>query len=327
MPSRCAIFVDAGYLIASAATRLTGSSFRKGVNVDYAKLITSLTACVEEWSGLPLLRVYWYDAGRGGQPDADQERIAALPDVKLRLGRVGVEGEQKGVDLRIGLDMVSHSRNAAVDTIYLVSGDDDLTEAVEEAQSQGVRIVVLAVPGATGNAHAVSRHLEQASDGVRVLDGELIDATISRTPASKAAAGIAVVAGASAHTSGTEEEPAKTATSPIHIPRPVPTAPALQVAYSSDGMTKPYIASEYRQDPVEMRPKIIEVVERAYDSWLRQATAEQKRDLLIGKPSIPRDLDRALLVDLSDVVNDYTLSDAVRFELRARFWDAVEAHE
>ncbi|MER5836059.1 MULTISPECIES: NYN domain-containing protein [Streptomycetaceae] len=106
-----------------------------------------------------MLRVYWYDSARNGIPDAQQERIGELPKVKLRLGRFGVNGEQKGVDLRIGLDLVAHARNRASDVFFLVSGDDDLAEAVEEAQVHGVQVLLLAVPTADGKAHGVSRHL------------------------------------------------------------------------------------------------------------------------------------------------------------------------
>src|SRR5690606_35289811 len=110
----------------------------------------------QQISGLPMLRVHWYDSAKDGVPDAQQERIGELAKVKLRLGRFGVDGQQKGVDLRIGLDLVAHARNDASDVFFLVSGDDDLTEAVEEAQVHGVQVVVLAVPNVADRPHAVS---------------------------------------------------------------------------------------------------------------------------------------------------------------------------
>ena len=100
-------------------------------------LIDNLIREVVQDSDLPLLRVNWYDSGggRNGTADHVQWEIGLLPRVKLRLGRLSTSGEQKGVDLRIGLDLVGHARNQAVDQIYLVSGDDDLTEAVEEGNT------------------------------------------------------------------------------------------------------------------------------------------------------------------------------------------------
>ena len=165
MRSHCALYVDAGYLLAAAATRRTGTSLRRGIVVNDEHLVRSMTQHAQT-SGLPLLRVHWYDSARNGVPDSTQERIALLPGVKVRLGRIGFDGEQKGVDLRIGLDMVGHARNNAVDVMYLVSGDDDLTEAVEEVQAHGVQVILLAISNDKGAPHSVSRHLQQAADGI-----------------------------------------------------------------------------------------------------------------------------------------------------------------
>ncbi|MFC7485459.1 NYN domain-containing protein [Knoellia sp. CPCC 206453] len=177
MRSYCAVYVDVGYLLASAATRVTGSSLRSGIEVDYPGLIAGLVAQVEADSGLPLLRVNWYDSGArsGGQPDYHQDQIGLLPRIKLRLGRLSYAGEQKGVDVRLGLDMALQGRARVADVVYLVSGDDDLTEAVEEAQSAGVQVVLLSVPGLSGHGHAVSKHLRRAADGEQPIDPEIID--------------------------------------------------------------------------------------------------------------------------------------------------------
>lgn len=180
MRSHFAIYVDVGYLLAAAATRVTGTSLRRGVQVEHPELIRSLISRAEEDCGLPLLRVNWYDSGArpGGMPDFTQDEIGLLPRVKLRLGRLSHAGEQKGVDLRIGLDLATHGRNRVVDVIYLVSGDDDLTEAVEEAQGHGVQVILLAVPGRDGKPHGVARHLQRAADGLVLISGEEIDQAV-----------------------------------------------------------------------------------------------------------------------------------------------------
>ncbi|HET8987820.1 MAG TPA: NYN domain-containing protein, partial [Humibacillus sp.] len=180
MRSHCALYVDVGYLLAASATRVTGTSLRCGVVVSYPDLVARLIAAAEEASGMPLLRVHWYDSGRrsGGAPDGAQEAIGMLPRVKLRLGRISPQGEQKGVDLRIGLDLAAHGRNRVVDVIYLVSGDDDLCEAVEEAQNHGVQVVLMAVPDRAGKPHAVSKHLIREADDLIVLDGSVVDDTV-----------------------------------------------------------------------------------------------------------------------------------------------------
>ncbi|QHC57117.1 NYN domain-containing protein [Rathayibacter tanaceti] len=316
--SRSALYVDAGYLIAAAATRVTGSSIRRGISVDYTVLLADLIALVEQRSGLPLLRVYWYDAARDGKATSAQEEISLLPRVKLRLGRIGVDGEQKGVDLRIGLDMVGHSRTGAVDTMYLLSGDDDLTEAVDEAQAQGVQVIVLAVPSRTRPAHGVSRHLSVAADGLEILDAQLLDTSIRPM----AATGIeAEVPSATPSTSSpTPADIARIATS-APTPRPVsrPAASDATLVYSSadprSSIESPTAASEEVID---------EVAQKTYTAWAGAATSEQRVELRDNRPFVPRDLDRALLLDLSAAIGEYSLSDAVRFRLRAAFWDAVD---
>ena len=209
MRSHCALYVDAGYLLAASATRITGTSLRSSIEADHERLIDALIAHATERSGLPLLRVHWYDAARDGVPDDSQQKIGLLPRVKLRLGRIGFDGEQKGVDLRIGLDLVAHARNAAVDAVFLVSGDDDLAEAVEEAQALGVQVTILAVPNKSGEPHGVSRHLQGAADGLDLLTGEALDAAVKpRT---------AVL------------EPTPVATPAVTVPRPVPVPGPSQV--------------------------------------------------------------------------------------------------
>src|SRR4051794_22337312 len=180
MRSRCSLYVDVGYLLSAAAVRVTGTSLRNGIHVDYEPLVDALIQQAERLTELPVLRVHWYDSARDGVPDNQQQLIGELPNVKLRLGRFGVDGQQKGVDLRIGLDLVTHARNGAADVFILVSGDDDLTEAVEEAQVHGVQVILLAVPNTENKPHGISRHLMRAADGLELLPPEAIDRTVTR---------------------------------------------------------------------------------------------------------------------------------------------------
>lgn len=319
MRSKTAIFVDAGYLIAAMASRLTGSSLRRGITVNYQQVVDSLVDLVDRESGLPLLRVYWYDAARNGVLDTNQEAIAALPRVKVRLGRTGVDGEQKGVDLRIGLDMVGHSRDGVVDSIYLVSGDDDLTEAVEEAQAKGVQVTVLAVPDSTGKAHGVSRHLTRAADGVLVLDGEHLD-----TCAKPSMAAFMPTPGAPMKSKSKDlprsPSPADLA-SRVAGPAPAPTS---TIVYSSGSRSPRYVDSTYSVGEDELQRKIESVVEKAYQAWSSSYPVAQRREKLALKPMVPSDLDRAMLLDLADALDNYNLGDDIRVRLRSELWRLVD---
>jgi uncharacterized LabA/DUF88 family protein len=285
--------------------------------VEYAKLVDAIVRQAEDASGLPVLRVHWYDSAKDGVPDARQERIGELRKVKLRLGRFGVDGQQKGVDLRIGLDLVAHARNGAADVFFLVSGDDDLTEAVEEAQVHGVQVTVLAVPNADGKPHGVSRHLLRAADELVLLAPDSVDAAVMKVEAPAAEPRDATLpADIPQPTTPTPHDLAKK-------PRPVPAPPASVLAYTATTGTSSQTAAGYG-DADEHDNEIAAVAKKVVESFLKSATAADLRALQAGRPSIPREVDRALLQDLSDALGIYDLSDPVRFRLRKRFWTLLE---
>lgn len=361
MRSYCAVYVDVGYLLASAATRVTGSSLRSGIEVDYAGLIAGIVAQVEADSGLPLLRVNWYDSGArsGGQPDYHQDQIGLLPRIKLRLGRLSYAGEQKGVDVRLGLDLALQSRARVADVVYLVSGDDDLTEAVEEAQSAGVQVVLLSVPGPSGHGHAVSKHLRRAADGESPIDTEIIDGCVrSRALAEglvptdhdeDSADDQEVATADGSPTTPAESPDDAAAASPVAAPAPSPTEarPSGEtLAASTPAAPTPAVFGRTRATGVVLptvtvaptwststgdlpvvdkdgvfNPELIDFVAKtALDSWCRTATPDALVSLRTSKPMIPGELDRALLLDLSSRAGVYDIDDSSRHEVRERFW-------
>lgn len=84
-----------------------------------------LNQIAEEATGLPALRMYWYDAAPFSGPTEDHQKVALLPNIKLRLGRIK-SGRQKGVDALIYHDLVHLARERAISDAFLVSGDEDL---------------------------------------------------------------------------------------------------------------------------------------------------------------------------------------------------------
>jgi len=328
MRSTCSLYIDAGYLLASAATRVTGTSLRSGIHVDYAALVNSLVDTAETRSELPVLRVYWYDSARHGIPDAQQERIGELSKVKLRLGRFGVNGEQKGVDLRIGLDLVAHARNGASDVFFLVSGDDDLTEAVEEAQVHGVQVVLLAVPTAAGTSHGVSRHLIRAADELDTIDGAVVDTAVLKVDRKPATTPI-VERPAPAPTPAAVPATRSTGRTPLDVAARThtPAAPRRTsvLAYSSTTGSPAQVLPGYdhtEEDPDERL--IDEVVLRVLTSFRESAGPDEKLELTRARPSIPREIDRALLLDASVAMQKYDLDENSRYRLRARFWEKYD---
>ncbi|WP_137722922.1 NYN domain-containing protein [Prescottella subtropica] len=325
MRSTCSLYIDAGYLLASAATRATGTSLRSGIYVDYSVLISALVDAAQARSGLPVLRVHWYDSARNGLPDAQQERIGELSKVKLRLGRFGVNGEQKGVDLRIGLDLVAHARNGASDVFFLVSGDDDLTEAVEEAQVHGVQVVVFAVPNVLGRPHGVSRHLVRAADELDTIDGAAVDAAVMKVVRKPVPEPEPEPASAPATPAPAPDRPAARTGVPTPLDlvtvaqAPAPPRPTSVLAYSSSTGSPAHVVPGYGGDH-EQAEQLDEVVLRVLASFRKSSSTDDKLELERARPSIPPGIDRALLLDASDAMQMYDLDERIRYRLRARFW-------
>jgi len=55
--------------------------------------------------------------------------------------------EQKGVDMRIGLDMAIISAHRAVEMIVLATNDTDCIPAMKHARRSGVQVALIVVPG------------------------------------------------------------------------------------------------------------------------------------------------------------------------------------
>jgi uncharacterized LabA/DUF88 family protein len=72
--------------------------------------------------------------------------------------------EQKGVDLRIGLDMMTMTETRAVDMIVLITGDTDLIPAMKLARSRGLQMAGVSLPN-----RAIGPELLPHLDYYRVL--------------------------------------------------------------------------------------------------------------------------------------------------------------
>ncbi len=170
---RFAVFVDAGYLYAGTGRLLFKTRDRRAIRLDVPGVNGLLNRLVEEGCRLPPLRTYWYDGARGGTPTAEQQRIAALPDVKLRLGRINKKNQQKGVDALILLDLVALARERAISEAYLLSGDDDLREGVRVAQGMGVRVTLIGIPTSDGSRNQSKELVNEADKSVMLNKDDL----------------------------------------------------------------------------------------------------------------------------------------------------------
>lgn len=330
---RCSIHIDAGYLYSALATRETGSANRAAIDVDEASLVKALVDIATADSGLRLLRVLWYDAARDGVPDPHQRRIGLINSVKLRIGRINPYGEQKGVDLRLGLDLVSLGVNRAVEVAYLISGDDDITEAVVDAQDLGLQVKLIVVAGAgDGKPIAVAANLSLEVDGVMSIPDTIIAQTVTR-----------VVRPTSVIESGapnTPQKPVLGAHTPASIPaKPIrrtsviprmPAAPAARTVEDTPVQSPtPVYTSTTGDDSSTSDIAVIDqdlieqVAQSVFDVWATTANAEQLAALLADRPNVPQQIDRILLADMVTRSGVYDIPPYARFGLRDAFWAAA----
>lgn len=160
---RVAVFVDAGYLYAGGSTALAGSKRpRSDLILDIPAIMELLEKiALDKSEGRPLLRIYWYDGLMASGPTMEQTMLAGTENVKLRLGVVNREGQQKGVDSLIVADLIALARNQAISDALLVSGDEDVRIGVEVAQGYGVRTHLVGIEPASASQ---SKTLRQESD-------------------------------------------------------------------------------------------------------------------------------------------------------------------
>ncbi len=163
---RCALFVDAGYMLADGAMAVHGTRRRESVTWDYEGLLELLGNLARDRTGLPLLRCYWYEATVEGRRTAEHDGLADMPGVKLRLAKLR-PGRREGVDTEIHRDLTVLARNHAVSDAVVVSAEEDLAQVVSDVQDLGMRVTIVHVT-VDGN-WTISRSLRQESDDIMEL--------------------------------------------------------------------------------------------------------------------------------------------------------------
>lgn len=163
-----------GIPVAAAANRVAGTSLRGSVEVDFGSLVTGVITAAEADSEGRGFSLYWYDGAKGGQPTDEQRTIGLLPEPRSASAASATQGNRR-VDLRLGLDMVGNAQRRVADIAYLVSGDNDLAEAVEDAQQFGTQVVLLGVPAEHPlRVASTAQNLALTANRIQPLPAELI---------------------------------------------------------------------------------------------------------------------------------------------------------
>lgn len=156
--------------------------FQKGMRIDFEKLREILA------EGYDLVRTFYY-ASRPANPTSEQEgffkkmgylgfktRIKPLRESYADNGRRDIR--EKGVDVALATDLVANGMRRGFDWAIIVSGDQDFCEAIEQVQSQGLRVQV------TFFRHAMADELKLKVDKFSYLD-DIVDRIVINRPAAE----------------------------------------------------------------------------------------------------------------------------------------------
>jgi NYN domain len=166
---RCALFVDASYVLADGAMAVHGTRRGESVSWDYEGLLQLLSSLARERSGLPLLRCYWYETSADGRRLAEHDALADLPGIKFRLAKVR-PGRREGVETEIHRDLTTLARNNAISDALVVSAEEDLAQVVADVQDLGMRVTLVHI--AVDGNWTISRALRQEADDLIEIGGE-----------------------------------------------------------------------------------------------------------------------------------------------------------
>ena len=131
-----------------------------------------------------LVRIYYYNAtvGKTEEPERykDQQKffnsVAAIPYMELRLGRLVYTSAwpnsppyEKGVDVQLATDMLTHAFKNNYDAAVLVAGDNDFVGALQAIKDNGKNVEV-----ALFGQERTSRALREVADRIITLDGRFM---------------------------------------------------------------------------------------------------------------------------------------------------------
>ena len=130
-----------------------------------------------------LVRIYYYNARVGRKEEPERyvhqrqffDSVAAVPYTELRLGRLvynnwpSTPPYEKGVDVQLATDMLTHSYKNNYDTAILVAGDNDFVSALQAVKDNGKHIEV-----ALFGKEETSRELRRVADMILPIAPKLL---------------------------------------------------------------------------------------------------------------------------------------------------------
>lgn len=168
---RIMVFIDGSNMYHSL------KAFFNRTDIDLGKFCTKLVGKRR------LIRIYYYNARVSRKEEPERyvhqrqffDSVAAIPYTEVRLGRLVYVNWptsppfEKGVDVQLATDMLTHSFKNNYDTAVLVAGDNDFVSALQAVKDNGKHIEV-----ALFGKEETSRELRFVADKVLPIDPKLL---------------------------------------------------------------------------------------------------------------------------------------------------------
>ena len=130
-----------------------------------------------------LIRIYYFNAkvGRREEPERYKDQqvffasVSSIPYCELRLGRLVYNNwpnsppYEKGVDIQLATDMITHNYKNNYDVAVLVAGDNDYVGALQAVKDNGKHVEV-----ALFGREQTSRQLRVVADKVITLNASFL---------------------------------------------------------------------------------------------------------------------------------------------------------
>ena len=164
---------------------IDGSNFYHGLKQEFGSAKIDMGKLVDKLcDGRRLMRVYYYNAPVGQQDDSSRYRgqqaffynLRRIPYFEVKLGRLERRGDsfvEKGVDIKMAVDMLHLAHQNTYDTAILVSGDGDFAYVVEAIKYLGKHVENAFVR--VGR----SRALSDACDRLVSIDGAYLNGILT----------------------------------------------------------------------------------------------------------------------------------------------------
>lgn len=165
------VFIDGSNLYHSLKT------FAKRTDIDIGKLCNKLLR------KRPLVRIYYYNARVGLKQEPERYRnqqaffnsVNSVPYTELRIGRLvyynwpNSPPYEKGVDVQLATDMLTHSFKNNYDVAILVAGDNDFVGALQSVKDNGKHVEV-----ALFGKESTSQRLRTVADRVIKINSRFL---------------------------------------------------------------------------------------------------------------------------------------------------------